>query len=121
MTARRLLILLLVWLIPLSQVLAYPAMRAQNASHSSMNTHAQHTDQLDHAMHDCCAGDAQQDHAQGLDQQCDDGHCLSHCTFTLQALHIIKPSKINTPTNTQLTSAPASVTLKTPLRPPAFL
>lgn len=112
MTARRILILLLMWLVPLYPVLAGAVMRPAPA-HEVPLVQAQSV----HAGHDCCNSDQADDSA--LHDYCDEGGCISHCTVSL-----ISPSPLEA-VQASLTHSPshitplASIALAPPSRPPS--
>lgn len=119
MTARRLLILLLMWLVPLYPVLAGAATHLPAASY---DTHAVMMAAASQTAHDCCDTASASQHAlMDIDQGCDAGQCIAHCAISLVAIDIGFPARLDyIYAHTRI--APLSgITLSPPSRPPSLL
>lgn len=117
MIAKRILILLLIWLIPLYPVLAGMAVHQPAPAQAAQISQA--TDM--HTGHDCCTPGQSADHTQQFDNGCDSGRCISHCAVSLLDAGVTTPIQIAF-SHTLLSITPlSSITLETPLRPPLTL
>src|SRR5471032_1326731 len=118
MNARRILILLLMWLIPLYPVLAGGAVhQPAPAQAAQMMSQASSSD----SGHDCCQSAQTADHSLKIGSGCDSGRCISHCAVSLTDVGIITPVQIAFVHVLPSIAPLSSITLETPLRPPLAL
>ena len=119
MTAKRILILLLMWLIPLYPALAGTAMHQPSHEHSSLQAMHQTATPADH---DCCDTTQSTHPSQDAGSYCSDGLCISHCAISLIDADPLTPILLSGPTHPQaITTAFSSITLEPPSRPPSLL
>lgn len=117
MIARRLLILLLMWLVPLYPVLAgAPAHQT-----SAQNPHAVVMSMASEAAHDCCGTGSSDQHTLNIDQGCEAGQCIAHCAVSLVATDIQAPVRMDYVYADSLVAPFYSITPTPPSRPPSFL
>jgi len=117
MNARRILILLLMWLIPLYPVLAGVAVHQPAPAQAVQMTQSGDN----HAAHDCCSSAQSDDHSLKIDSGCDAGRCISHCAISLMDADVITPVQIAFVHASPSIAPLSSITLETPLRPPLTL
>lgn len=117
MIARRILILLLMWLIPL-----YPALAGMAVHQPASAQAAQMSQTADiHAGHDCCTPDQSTDHAPQFNSGCDSGRCIAHCAISLIDACVASPIQISFIHDLPRITPLSSITLETPSRPPSLL
>ncbi len=119
MLARRFLILLLMWLVPLYPVLAGAVTHQPTATHEM----AAKVMTMANPSHDCCDSASSTQHASlmNINQGCDAGHCIAHCAISLVDINAGTPAQIDyvyAPVHVEPFS---SIVLSPPSRPPSFL
>lgn len=118
MIARRLLILLLMWLVPLYPVLAGAAPHLQAAAHEK---HVVTMTMEMHAAHDCCDMASPDQHSLNGDQGCEAGQCIAHCAISLVSVEIQTPARMDYVYANSGIAPLYSITQSPPARPPSFL
>lgn len=117
MNARRILILLLMWLIPLYPVVAGAALHQPSSAHDAVAmSHAEHGQMV----HDCC-DTAQADDSLSNLGDCDAGKCISHCAVSLLDEPEVTPAQIAFVHAPPGITPLCSITLTPPSRPPSLL
>ncbi|MDR3411424.1 MAG: DUF6153 family protein [Formivibrio sp.] len=118
MNAKRFLILLLMWLIPLYPVLAGAAVHHPSSVRGTMQM-TQAT--IAQSAQDCCTTNQSGDHSLHAGSQCDAGICASHCVVSVISATPITPALIGLAHPTPFIVALSSITLEPPSRPPSLL
>lgn len=117
MIARRILILLLMWLIPLYSALAGASVHLPASAHTMQMSQA--TDSQ--VMHDCCDTAQSADHSLKISSNCTSGNCTYHSAVSLpRAADAVIPVQISFAHPMQGIVSLSSITLETPSRPPSL-
>lgn len=119
MTARRIIILLLIWLIPLYPVLAGVAVHQPAPAHEIQMSQADSG-----STHDCCnttTASQSSDHSLKIGSGCDSGRCIAHCAISLLDTGVAAPVRIAFTHALPRITPLSSISLETPSRPPSRL